>query len=152
MPARFWPKVKKSDGCWLWTAWTDNFGYGGIKNADFDKRLKKRFGLKAHRVSYVLHYGEIPDGLLVLHKCDVPACVRPDHLFLGTQLDNMRDRLAKGRNNPFKKLSDQQVLEIRASTEPQRAIAKRYNVSQGAIASIKTGRNRSSVKSQPSQP
>ena len=152
MPVRFWAKVSKSAGCWLWNAGTDTFGYGEIKNSGFDVNLRPRLGLKAHRVSYILHFGEIPSGMLVLHKCDVPACVNPEHLFLGSQLDNMRDRLEKGRNNPYKKLSDSDVLAIRASTEPQRALAKTYNVSQGAIASVKTGRNRSSAWRQPSQP
>lgn len=82
---RFWPKVEKTDGCWLWTANTRPNGYG-------------LFGsVGAHRVAYELCVGPIPSGMYVCHRCDNPACVRPDHLFVGTQLDNMRDMVTKGR-------------------------------------------------------
>lgn len=86
---RFWSKVRKGDGCWEWTAWINSNGYG-----EFTKDHKN---LKASRVSWILTYGPIPDGLFVCHHCDNPPCVRPDHLFLGTPLDNMRDMIAKGR-------------------------------------------------------
>ena len=89
---RFWPKVQKSDGCWLWTGSKDARGYGRLKNP--------RTGatpLKAHRVSWEVHFGPIPDELWVLHSCDNPPCVNPAHLFLGTQADNMRDMVQKGR-------------------------------------------------------
>jgi len=89
--ARFWAKVKRPEsGCWEWTASTDERGYG-------------RFGIrvpvyKAHRVSWTIHHGQIPDGLEACHTCDNPSCVRPDHLFLGTQADNLEDCARKGRN------------------------------------------------------
>jgi len=88
---RFWKKVDKSDGqgpkgqCWQWIASKDTCGYGLLKPTS------------AHRVSWEIHNGPIPDSLSVLHRCDNPPCVRPEHLFLGTQKDNMQDRLAKGR-------------------------------------------------------
>lgn len=89
---RFWSKVRKSDGCWLWTDKPHApWGYGRLGNAINGKEIK------AHRLSWMLHFGPIPDGLGVLHKCDTPLCVRPDHLFLGTQLDNVHDCVAKGR-------------------------------------------------------
>lgn len=85
----FWEKVQKSDGCWLWIGSVHpRTGYGSF-------RMGSTSG--AHRVSWVLEYGAIPDGLCVLHRCDVKRCVRPDHLFLGTHKDNTRDMLSKGR-------------------------------------------------------
>jgi hypothetical protein len=86
---RFWAKVVKTETCWLW---------GG-------SAIPRRYGILwenkkpvfAHRFSYELHYGPIPDGLWCLHHCDTPSCVRPEHLFLGTNSDNMRDAGAKGR-------------------------------------------------------
>jgi HNH endonuclease len=86
---RFWPKVEKTDGCWYWTASCDPCGYGHFS---IDGKLHS-----AHRVSWELAYGPIPDRLDVLHKCDNPPCVRPDHLFLGTHTDNMVDMISKGR-------------------------------------------------------
>lgn len=91
----FWSKVAKTDACWLWTGRQFWDGYGA-----FDRRIdgvKKIF--KAHRQSYELSVGAIPDGLHVLHRCDVRLCVRPDHLFLGTNDDNVADRTAKGRSS-----------------------------------------------------
>ena len=92
---RFWPKVQKSDGCWLWTGAIKSNGYGHIGSEGPGGYLKVR---TTHRVSWELHFGPIPAGLLVLHRCDVRNCVRPDHLFLGTHTDNMLDCIAKGRD------------------------------------------------------
>lgn len=88
---RFWRMINKTDTCWLWLGRPRiSFGYGRIQ-------LENRQSVSSHRFSWELHNGPIPQGMSVLHKCDVPQCVRPDHLFLGTQLDNMRDRRSKGR-------------------------------------------------------
>lgn len=87
---RFWHHVSKSDGCWEWTAHRLRRGYGQISITHRDKT-------SAHRFSWELHFGKIPEGLFVCHKCDNPPCVRPDHLFLGTHQDNVRDRDLKGR-------------------------------------------------------
>lgn len=89
---RFWLHVDKSGDCWLWTGATDHNGYGKV-----DYRTPLRRTLGAHRISWMLRYGDIPNGLKVLHKCDNPKCVNPDHLFLGTHQDNMDDMVAKGR-------------------------------------------------------
>lgn len=91
---RFWRHVEKTDGCWLWVGGRANGGYG-------------RFGalpdriVYAHRFSYELHKGPIPDGMFVCHSCDNPSCVRPDHLFAGHNVDNVRDMVAKGRLRSF---------------------------------------------------
>lgn len=112
--ARFWSKVDKSttdpDGCWTWTKYLDPEGYALIY-------VKPKMRL-VHRFSYLIAYGILPDDLKVLHKCDNPSCVRPDHLFLGTQLDNIRDRDQKGRQAKGEKhfrcrLTDDQVFEVR---------------------------------------
>ncbi len=87
---RFWSAVAKSDGCWLWTKSLDSQGYGQIFS--IPRRLHR-----AHRVSWLMHRGPIPDGLFVCHTCDVRNCVNPDHLWLGTNDDNMRDASVKGR-------------------------------------------------------
>lgn len=89
---RFWAKVDKTDGCWLWTGGRSKSGYGVISAGGKDEP-----DLGAHRVSWEMHLGPIPPGQFVCHHCDVRHCVRPDHLFLGTGYDNAIDRGAKGR-------------------------------------------------------
>lgn len=94
---RFWEKVNRTDGCWLWTASTRDKGYGAFSYRKDGRQIQDR----AHRFSWVLHNGPIPPGLWVLHNCpdgDNPACVNPAHLWLGTSDDNIRDMNAKGRH------------------------------------------------------
>ena len=90
---RFWAKVVKSEGCWLWTATrlSGKFAYGIFRIGSRNQT--------AHRVAWQLTYGPIPIGMCVLHRCDNPPCVNPQHLFLGTEADNVRDCENKGRGN-----------------------------------------------------
>lgn len=141
---RFESKFNKSDGCWEWEASKTYGGYGHLK---FNGTMQL-----AHRVAYQLYIGEIPDGLYVLHHCDNRKCVNPEHLFLGTQKDNMCDRDSKGRgvipdnsgeNHGLSKLSKKQVLEIidkRARGFTTVAIAKEFGVARTTISGIVCGR------------
>jgi hypothetical protein len=130
-------------GCLLWTACTYPFGHGQF-------RLHGRL-VRAHRFAWESVNGPIPDGLCVLHQCDVPRCVNPAHLFLGTQLDNIADRDAKGRQARQQgeacgksKLTEVQVYSIRSYIADgvllQYEIADMFNVTTGAIGHIKTRR------------
>lgn len=155
---RFWEKVDKTQpifgtgqttNCWVWTAYISkphtrgSAGYGEIQVEGHHQT--------AHRVSWEIHFGAIPDGLMVLHKCDVRHCVRPDHLFLGTTDDNMADMVRKGRSthdgHPPLKLSDEQVREIRslAKCTPHGFLASMYGVSKSMISGIGCGRFRTKV-------
>jgi hypothetical protein len=122
---RFWSKVQKTDCCWNWIgSITDGYGYFKVGGKT----------LKATRVSWELANGPIPEGLWMLHHCDNRKCVRPDHLFPGTQQDNVDDMMAKGRN--FTKLTAENVAEIRflrAGGMTQREIGERFNVTQSCI-------------------
>ena len=138
---RFFQKVAKSDGCWIWTGTRDNKGYGCM-------RIQYRWH-KAHRLSYAWFVGLIPDGLLVCHKCDNPPCVNPDHFFIGTNQDNMDDMRAKGRapcvvgeRNPRNILNARQVLEIRGRDDAgYKRLAEEYGVSKSCIRDIKVRKN-----------
>ncbi len=88
---RFWLRVDRSGDCWEWTGARQGRGYGKVG-------VGKAKSALAHRVSYELSNGPIPDGMIVCHRCDNPPCVRPDHLFLGDDLANALDRESKGRN------------------------------------------------------
>lgn len=135
---RFWSKVKKAgaDDCWPWTGSLNNKGYGQI--------YTKSRGMLAHRVSWQLNRGPIPVGLFVLHRCDNPRCVNPDHLFTGTGIDNQQDSVRKGRHKAGhnRKLSGAQVKEIRQRNEGDTAASKKYGVSRNQIWMIRSGRSR----------
>jgi hypothetical protein len=128
--------------CILFTGCKDTGGYGL-------KRYKNKL-YKAHRFVWIQTFGEIPDGLFVCHKCDVRACINPEHLFLGTNSDNMKDMYSKGRgnnlrgdNNPCAKLTKEQVNEIRVLlTYPitLTQIASKYNVDRSLIGLIKANK------------
>jgi HNH endonuclease len=139
---RFWPKVVRSEGCWLWTG-AQVAAPGAPPYGSF--RITERTSIRAHRFSWILHFGEIPDDLIVCHTCDVRLCVRPDHLFLGTHIDNVRDRDAKGRagaargvEQPGSRLTDEAVRELRAlyaaGGVTQRELAEYFDVSQGTVS------------------
>ncbi len=138
--SRFWEKVKIDfAGCWLWTGATNENGYGKIGVVGKTVR--------AHRLAWELHYGPIPAGLNVLHKCDNPACVRPQHLFLGTKADNSADMATKGR--AAKKLTPAAVMEIRAqhaAGQSTTSIATRFGVSRKAVGDVINGRRWSHVE------
>lgn len=90
---RFWLKVAQAEGCWLWLGAKGRRGYGYLHRGG----KTDRHPIRAHRASWEIHFGAIPAGLWVLHKCDNPPCVNPNHLFLGTRKDNMDDCASKGR-------------------------------------------------------
>jgi hypothetical protein len=132
---RFMAKVAKRDnGCWEWTGCRMPFGHGQFARIDGTKPEP------AHRSAYALFVGEIPDGMCVCHKCDNPPCVNPDHLFLGTQADNVADMARKGRTRS--NLTPEQIREIRAARgEKSRDVAARYGLkSHKSILNIWHGR------------
>lgn len=137
---RFWSKVNKTDTCWLWTGGC-NRGYG---------RFKINYKLVfVHRYSYILHKGEIAEGLVVRHTCDVSNCVNPDHLLVGTHQDNMNDKMernrqAKGEICGSSKLTEDDVREIRIFRVfgfTYYELGNMYNVHYSTIAKIITGIN-----------
>lgn len=135
---RFWEKVEKSDGCWLWKA-AINHGYGVIGAGGRRGRI-----LIASRVSWELNRGPIPAGVDVLHRCDNPPCVNPDHLFLGSAQDNGRDASRKGRFRPVQKISEGDVIAIRkqaAEGLPQALIGDRYGIGQSQVSRIVRGQS-----------
>lgn len=126
--------VFKTETCWLWTGFIDELGYGRISS--------NRKDYKAHRLSYQTFIGPIPPGMCVLHRCDVRNCANPEHLFLGSQLDNIKDMVAKNRHrtnprygteNPMSKVNDSIVRQIRAiyadGGTSQRKVADQFGLS-----------------------
>lgn len=130
--------VRDGNGCLLWTGATLPFGHGTLQYNNIKA--------KAHRVAWELARGPIPPGMVVCHKCDVPSCINVDHLFLGTQADNVADMMRKGRyarncgeTNGRAKLTADQIAEIVSDPRPQIAIAKDYGVKQPQVSRIKRG-------------
>ena len=131
---RFWSRVNKPDkeSCWNWNGEFYHDGYGKISLRN------KKFA--AHRMSYSLNFGCVPAGLFVCHKCDNKACVNPNHLFLGTHEDNMRDMRNKGRRKEGRaKVTPEQVIEIRKKWQEgfsTAQIAKSYGVRTALILRV----------------
>jgi hypothetical protein len=147
---RLWRRVTKGEGCWEWSGSTIGAGYGML-------RRDRDSSVLAHRLSWELAHGPIPEGMKVCHSCDNPPCVNPEHLFLGTQADNMADMAAKkrhksltrpdlnprGERNPGAKLTAAQAGEIRAKRAegiPQRKLARDYGVSEATVSLIVNGK------------
>lgn len=150
---RFWKNVRKTKKCWVWTGSKRTNGYGTIYTGNYRNDA-------AHRVSWLLKHGAMPkftgsaDDVLVLHRCDTPLCVRPSHLFLGTQKDNVADMIAKGRRKKTtakgeqvgtSKLTKRDVMEIRKRYTPRVVtrpfLAREYGVSVAAIKAVLARRN-----------
>jgi hypothetical protein len=139
----FWAQVEKTPSCWLWTGWKLNSGYG-------ETTIRGR-KITAHRLSYIWAYGEIPKGKLIMHTCDTPLCVRPDHLRIGTDKTNHDDMVAKrrhahGTTNSHAKLTDAQAQAIRAEYWYRNGrsnvleLAAKYGVSKITIGALVSGR------------
>ena len=128
-------KSNVSTGCWEIDGYADKDGYGQVSNR------------RAHRLAYELFVGKIPVGMVVCHKCDNPRCCNPDHLFIGTQKENIADMIFKGRRalrfgvkNTQNKLNEEQVIEIFKSNQTQRQIAEKFKIDQSTVSNIKTGK------------
>jgi len=143
---RFWDKVNKTEICWEWKGHVGTKGYGG-----FGMQINRKTRcFAAHRISWELHYGKIPEGLWVLHKCDNRKCVRPDHLWLGTVVENQADMKSKGRSrngcrpgegSQHHKLTNEKVLQIRqkfADGIDKKSLAKEFDVTITSIRYIVT--------------
>lgn len=142
---RFWSKVRKTKKCWIWTGGQTGKGYKIGKGYGLFRL--RAMSIRAHRFAWMITHGKfIPDGILVLHHCDNPPCVRPRHLFLGDKTDNALDMVAKGRSNGpsgecngQSKLTDASVRIIRGqhmSGMSYYALARIWKVSEGTIKNL----------------
>lgn len=141
---RLYSRIKHNpdNGCWEYAGYRNRLGYGRLC------RGAPSFApVLAHRAAWELARGPIPEGMCVLHRCDNPACCHVGHLFLGTRLDNNRDRDRKGRNNPLHgeehycaKLTEAQVFAIRKDARQPSIIAAEYGCTSSHIGNIKSGR------------
>ncbi len=153
---RFWERTQPepNSGCLLWTGYAHPLGYGQIGRGGRRGNGTSSSPAKTHRVAWELVHGPIPDGLVILHKCDTPSCVNVDHLALGTQRENMGDmaqkrRAARGERHGMHKLSDAQVAEVRRryanDNGPSHAtLASTLGVSESCIGLIVRGERRAS--------
>jgi hypothetical protein len=138
---RFWSHVDKTETCWLWKPSSKSGDYGRIRTQGAGPKIK------AHRLSWEMHFGPIPAGLEVLHTCDNPPCVRPEHLFVGTHGDNMRDKVqknrqARGAQMGLTKLSPDIVRAIRkrlGEGASQSQVAREFHVTPPCIRAIVIG-------------
>lgn len=126
-----------NSGCWIWVGCLTPTGYGHVY-------IRKGKNRRAHRASWEVYRGEIPTGLSVLHSCDMPPCVNPDHLFLGTQEDNMVDMTRKGRNvahpgsrHGNSKLTEADVLAMRNSGATHNELARMYGINPNHVRLIR---------------
>lgn len=136
---RFWEKVDRSGECWEWTAYRDKDGYGTFKLNNYQHQ--------AHRAALILSGITLPDDVVVCHSCDNPSCVKPDHLFVGSQSDNSEDMVKKGRSlvgekHPRSKLTEDDVRCIRRCRGQitGRRLAEIFGVHVGRIYNIHAGR------------
>lgn len=155
---RFWSKADKSGECWLWTSAIGDDGYGlfGVYRAEHRRMFGATRTMRAHRLAWMLTNGPIPAGMLICHRCDVPLCVNPAHLFLGTPSDNMRDMHGKGRNwqrlkpqrivrgdrKPNARLSSESVRvlrEMRARGDSYATIARTLGVGRTTVEQVVRG-------------
>lgn len=136
-------------GCWIWTAATNDYGYGYFPHPIKPPRITSL----AHRVSWILHKGAIPPGMKACHKCDTPQCVNPAHLFLGTQHENILDSTAKGRHknpvmygskNPNTVLSVDDIEEIKGfdGLQSHEMIGVIFGITQSHVSNIIAGKKR----------
>ena len=151
---RLWAKIEKREAneCWEWKGNKNNKGYGMIRLGGSAPKVL------AHRVSFEMSKGEIPDGMIIMHSCDNPACCNPDHLSLGTMKLNHKDMVDKGRrkigwnpdNKPphkrgeehgFSKLTEKQALEIKFSIEKTKFLIEKYGLERSTIKRIRSGRS-----------
>jgi hypothetical protein len=127
-----------SSGCWLWVGSVGRDGYGTVYDG-----LSRYW--RAHRLSWDQNRGEIPLGMHVLHRCDIPTCVNPEHLFLGTDADNTRDKVAKGRHRHGEsgapKLTEEMVRQIIAESNPDKYSGSKYGISSGYFFQIRNGKH-----------
>ena len=136
---RFAKGFIKTDGCWIWKLSKDKNGYGIFRGM-----IGSITFTRAHRYSYALHTGDLLVGMQALHSCDNPSCVNPDHLSSGTNADNMRDKMQKGRarvpigeQNGHAILTERQARRILKDPRPYTEIASEYNVAPSTIGSLK---------------
>lgn len=130
-------KLNSENGCWEWLGAVHEFGHGRVWHKGKD--------IGAHRASWMVHIGAIPTGMCVLHKCDNPPCINPQHLFLGTRGDNNTDRCRKGRNGNCK-LTEEDIKEIRSMNGTYQEISDHFDMSIGQIWRIKNGESWRHVK------
>lgn len=137
---RFWSRVSKTETCWIWLGPKHRQGYGRVG-------FKGNRAAYAHRVSYELTHGPIPTGMFVLHGCDNPPCVRPDHLRLGTQKENAADMHSRGRaNRPLgsrathSRLTETQARRAKYGQEKLAPLSRELGVSYQALYEIRNGR------------